>query len=86
MFRALICPSPGVCDYVVELPHWPFRAWFAVCWSLGAVRLWWYPGCRLKQPANVVAQQHSRKLLMMGVLMPENVESLRSKIKIASDI
>jgi len=25
MFRALICPSPGVCDYVVEVPHWSFR-------------------------------------------------------------
>ena len=22
MFRALICPSSGVCVYVVELPHW----------------------------------------------------------------
>jgi len=22
MFRALICPSSGVCDYVAELPHW----------------------------------------------------------------
>ena len=22
MFRALICLSSGVCDYVVELPHW----------------------------------------------------------------
>ena len=22
MFRALICPSSGVCDCVVELPHW----------------------------------------------------------------
>jgi len=22
----------------------------AVCWSQGAVRLEWYPGCRLKQP------------------------------------
>jgi len=22
MFRALICPSSGICDYVVELPHW----------------------------------------------------------------
>ena len=35
MFRALICPSPGVCDYIGELPHWLFRSWFAVCWSLG---------------------------------------------------
>jgi len=26
MFRALICPSSGVCDYVVELPYWPFRS------------------------------------------------------------
>jgi len=30
MFRELICPSSGLCDYVVELPHWPFRFWFAV--------------------------------------------------------
>ena len=48
MFRSLICPSSGVCDYIVELPHWLFRSWFAVCWSLGAFRLGWYPGCRLK--------------------------------------
>jgi len=26
MFRALVCPSSGICDYVVELPHWPFRS------------------------------------------------------------
>ena len=26
MFRALICPSSGVCDYIVELPHWPFHS------------------------------------------------------------
>jgi hypothetical protein len=26
MFRALICPSSGACDYIVELPHWPFRS------------------------------------------------------------
>jgi len=67
MLRALICSSSGLCDYIVELQHWPFRYWFAVCWefgcdsagvvsrlpaeacwSLGAVRLGWYPGCRLK--------------------------------------
>jgi len=24
MFRGLICPSSGVWDYVVELPHWLF--------------------------------------------------------------
>jgi len=30
MFRALICPSSGVCDYVVELPHWLYCSWIAV--------------------------------------------------------
>ena len=44
MFRALICPSKEVCDYIVELLYWPFRSWFDVCWSLGAVRLEGYPG------------------------------------------
>ena len=29
MFRALVCPSSGVCDYVVELPHWLIS--FLVC-------------------------------------------------------
>ena len=29
MFRALICPSSGVCDYVVGLPHWLIS--FLVC-------------------------------------------------------
>ena len=37
MFQGLICPSSGVCDYIVELQHWLFRSWFAVCWSLGAL-------------------------------------------------
>jgi len=35
MFRALICPSSGVCDYIVELQHRLFRSWFAVCWEFG---------------------------------------------------
>jgi len=30
MFRPLLYPSSGFCDYAVELPHWPFRSWFAV--------------------------------------------------------
>jgi len=32
-------PISGVCDYIVELPHWQFCSWFAVYWSLGAVLL-----------------------------------------------
>ena len=39
MFRTLLCPSIGACDYAVELPHRSFRSWFAVGWRLGAVRL-----------------------------------------------
>jgi len=27
MFRALICPSSGVRDYVVELPNWLLRSY-----------------------------------------------------------
>jgi len=30
---ALICPSSGVCDYVVVLPQWLYCSWIAVCWS-----------------------------------------------------
>jgi len=39
MFRALLCPSSGACYYAVELPHWLFHSWFAVCWRLGAARI-----------------------------------------------
>jgi len=62
MFQALICPSSGVCDYIVELTHWLFRA----IWGAGCS---WHPG--YYKTANVVVQQYSRKLLMMGLLMPE---------------
>jgi len=85
MFRTLIYPSSGVCDYSVELPHWLYCSWFGVCWSFGVVGLGWYPSCRLQptptQPhqiskthrtknntSNVLIQQNSRKLLMMGIL------------------
>jgi len=49
MFRTLIYPSSGACDYSVELPHWLYCSWFDVCWSFGVVGLEWYPCCRLKQ-------------------------------------
>ena len=48
MFRTLIYPSSGACDYSVELPHWSFCSWFDVCWSFGVVGLEWYPCCKLK--------------------------------------
>ena len=47
MFRTLIYPSSGACDYSVELPHWSYCSWFDVCWSFGVVGLEWYPCSRL---------------------------------------
>jgi len=35
MFRTLIHPSSGACDYSVELPHWSYFSWLDVCWSFG---------------------------------------------------
>jgi len=45
VFRTLIYPSSGACDYSVELPHWSYCSWFDVCWSFGVVGLEWYPCC-----------------------------------------
>jgi len=56
IFRALIYPSPGACDYSVELPLWSYYSWFDVCWSFGVVGLEWYPCCRL-QPETRIALQ-----------------------------
>jgi len=47
MFRTLIHPSSGACEYSVELPHWLYCSWFDVCWSFGVVGLEWYPCYRL---------------------------------------
>ena len=48
MFRTLIYPSSGACDYAVELPHLSFCSCFAMCWRFGVAGLGWYPCCRLK--------------------------------------
>jgi len=61
MFRTLIYPSSGACDYSVELPHWSYISWFDVSWSFGVVELEWYPCCRLKHNCNTdttPAQKH----------------------------
>ena len=39
MFRTLIYPSSGACNYSVELPHWSYCSWFDVCWRFGVVGL-----------------------------------------------
>jgi len=56
MFRILIYPSSGACDYSVELPHLPYCSWFDVCWSFGVFGLEWYPCCRLKPATRIPLQ------------------------------
>jgi len=35
MFRALIHPSSGACDFFILSPHWLCVLLFDVCWSFG---------------------------------------------------
>ena len=99
MFRTLIYPSSGACDYSVELPHWSYCSWFDVCWSFGVFGLECNTDTTPTQPhrnsnthrtkintTNVVIQQSSRKLLMMDILMSETCWAHKKWNKIASDI
>ena len=43
MFRTLIYPSSGACDYSVELPHCSSCSWFSLCWRFSVVELEWNP-------------------------------------------
>ena len=63
MFRTLIYPSSGACDYSVELPHWSYCSWFDMCWRFGVVGLEWYPCCRLKHISEIKKQWHQVGLL-----------------------
>ena len=75
MFRALICPSSGVCDYVVELPLLLYCSWTAEAGSPDTTPAKPHPNSKTQQSKNstakVVVQQHSRKFLKMDILMPE---------------
>jgi len=98
MFRTLIYPSSGACDFSVELPHWSYCSWFDMCWSLCCAS-----ACNTDatptQPhrnsntdrtknnmTNVVIQQNSHKFLMMDILMSETCWAHKKWNKIASDI
>ena len=61
MFRTLIYPSSGACDYSVELPHWSYCSWFDVCWSCGVVGLEWCPCCRLKPATRTLLKPNRTK-------------------------
>jgi len=62
MFRTLIHPSSGACDYSVELSHWTYCSWFDVCWSFGVFGLEWYPYCRLQPATRIPLQPNHRNL------------------------
>jgi len=93
MFRTLIYPSSGACDYSVELPRWScvlgsmcvgFSVWLG--WRGIPTTSKHQHTSNQEHTTNVVIQQNSRKLLMMDILMSKHVERVRSGIKIASDI
>jgi len=71
MFRALICPSSGVCDYVVELPPATTKRQHT-SYQTHATKhhkftLTLTPPTLQNETANVVVQQRSRKLLKMEI-------------------
>jgi len=47
MFRTLIHPSSGACDFSIVSPHW-LCVIVSMCWSFGVVGLGWYLCGRLK--------------------------------------
>jgi len=55
MFRTLIYPSSGACDFAVELPHWSYCSWFVACWRFGSAGL--------QAEAQLVLQPATRTLL-----------------------
>ena len=62
MFRALICPSSGVCDYVVEIPHWLIS--FLVCCVLEL-------GCGSARVVSGLPAEDGHTNARKGILMPE---------------
>jgi len=71
MLRTLIYPSPGAWDCAVELPHRSF------CSLLQRTK---------NKTIDVVIQQHSRKLLVMDILMSATCWARKMWNKITSDI
>ena len=90
MFRTLIYPSSGDCDCAVELPHWSFCSWFVVCCNTDTTQTQPHQSSNTQRTKNkttdVVIQQHSRKFLMMDILMSETCWVHKKLNKIASDI
>jgi len=87
IFRTLIYPSSGACDCAVELKQRLFCSRFVVCWRFGAVPHQISNTQRTEnKTTDVVNQQHSRKLLMMDILMSEICWAHKKWNKITSGI
>jgi len=95
MFRTLIYPSTGACDCAVELPHRSFCSVRCVLeiWCCSSVRVagfslqhGHYSNPVENKTTDVVIQQHSRRLLMMDILMSETCWAHKKWNKIANDI
>ena len=82
MFRTLICPSSGACDYIDGLPHRLPCSVIVVCWGLQCFNLQdghfqtssaANPNTQRSQnkTTDVVNRQYSRRLLKMDILMFE---------------
>ena len=84
MFRTLIYPSSGACDYSVELPHWSYCSWFDVCWSFGVVGLEWYPCCRLKPATRTPPQPATPKLQHPTFIATSSQFMLLNKVSVVS--
>ena len=84
VFRTLIYPSSGACDYSFELPHWSYCSWFDTTPTQPNRNSNTY---RTKNnTTNVAIQKNSRKLLMMDILISETCWAHKKWNKIASDI
>ena len=73
MFRILINPSSGACDFSVVSPHC-LRVLISTCvgvsvWLVGVVSVW--QASASEHATNVVIQQKSRRLLKMDLLISE---------------
>ena len=84
LFRTLICPSSGTCEYSVVSPHSSYCSWFDTT-PTQPHRI--SNTHRTKNnTTNVVIQQNSRKLLMMDIFMSETCWVHKKWNKIASDV
>jgi len=85
MFRTLIYPSSEACDSAVELPHLSFCSHNTDTTKTQPRQISNTQRTESKT-TDVVIQQHSRKLLMMDILMSETCWVQKKWNKIASDI